>query len=68
MRKVAILGTGHTKFAFAAEKTAVELLSEAALSAIIGSGLSIERHRGHVCGQRARRFLGGARHGAILLC
>lgn len=39
MRKVAILGTGHTKFAFAAEKTAVELLSEAALSAIIGSGL-----------------------------
>ncbi len=39
VRKVAILGTGHTKFSFSTEKTAVELLSEAALSAITASSL-----------------------------
>ncbi len=42
MRKVAILGVGHTKFSFAAEKTAVELLSEAAMEAIGHSGLRPE--------------------------
>lgn len=39
MRKVAIVGTGHTKFSFAAEKTVTELLSEAAFSAVSRSGL-----------------------------
>ena len=39
MRKVAILGVGHTPFTFLSEKTAVELFSEAALEAIQQSGL-----------------------------
>lgn len=34
MRKVAIVGTGHTPFTFATEKTSVELFSEAAMDAI----------------------------------
>ncbi|MHC1724842.1 MAG: propanoyl-CoA acyltransferase [Syntrophobacteraceae bacterium] len=39
MRNVAVLGVGHTKFSFATEKTAVELLSEACMEAIGASGL-----------------------------
>ena len=39
MRKVAILGVGHTPFSFLAEKTAVELLSEAAMEAVAHSNL-----------------------------
>jgi len=34
LRKVAIVGTGHTPFTFATEKTSVELFSEAAMDAI----------------------------------
>lgn len=34
MRKVAIVGTGHTPFTFATEKTSIELFSEAAMDAI----------------------------------
>ena len=39
MRKVAIVGTGHTPFTFAAEKSSVELFSEAAMDAINESHL-----------------------------
>lgn len=39
MRKVAILGIGHTPFTFLSEKTAVELFSEAALDAVFQSNL-----------------------------
>jgi len=34
LRKVAIVGTGHTPFTFATEKTSIELFSEAAMDAI----------------------------------
>ncbi|HUU40982.1 MAG TPA: beta-ketoacyl synthase N-terminal-like domain-containing protein [Desulfatiglandales bacterium] len=40
MRKVAIVGTGHTPFTFATEKTSVELFSEAAMDAINEANLS----------------------------
>ncbi len=39
LRKVAILGTGHTPFTFGQEKTCVELFSEAAMDAINESHL-----------------------------
>jgi len=39
MRKVAVIGTGHTPFTFAAEKSSVELFSEAAMDAISESNL-----------------------------
>lgn len=39
MRKVAIVGTGHTPFTFATEKTSIELFSEAAMDAIDEAGL-----------------------------
>jgi len=39
MRKVAIIGVGHTPFTFAAEKSCVELFSEAAMDAINESNL-----------------------------
>ncbi|PKN68769.1 MAG: propanoyl-CoA acyltransferase [Chloroflexi bacterium HGW-Chloroflexi-5] len=41
MRKVAILGVGHTPFTFLAEKTAVELFSEASMEAINQSNLKV---------------------------
>lgn len=34
MRKVAVVGTGHTPFTFATEKTSIELFSEAAMDAM----------------------------------
>jgi acetyl-CoA C-acetyltransferase len=34
LRKVAVVGTGHTPFTFATEKTSIELFSEAAMDAI----------------------------------
>ncbi|HHE41166.1 MAG TPA: thiolase domain-containing protein [Dehalococcoidia bacterium] len=40
MRKVAIVGVGHTPFTFAAEKSSVELFNEAAMDAITESGIS----------------------------
>jgi len=40
MRKVAIAGVGHTPFTFAAEKSSVELFNEAAMDALIESGLT----------------------------
>ncbi len=39
MRKVAVVGTGHTPFTFAADKSSVELFSEAAMDAINESNL-----------------------------
>ena len=39
MKKVAIVGTGHTPFTFSTEKTSVELFSEAAMDAILDAGL-----------------------------
>jgi len=39
LRKVAIVGTGHTPFTFATEKTSIELFSEAAMDAIDETGL-----------------------------
>lgn len=39
MRKVAVIGTGHTPFTFATEKTSVELFAEAAMEAITNSNL-----------------------------
>ncbi len=40
MRKVAVAGVGHTPFTFAAEKSSVELFNEAAMDAIVESGIS----------------------------
>lgn len=40
MRKVAIAGVGHTPFTFAAEKSSVELFNEAAMDALVESGLT----------------------------
>jgi len=40
MRKVAIVGVGHTPFTFAAEKSSVELFNEAAMDAITESGIT----------------------------
>ena len=40
MRKVAIVGTGHTPFTFATEKTSIELFSEAAMDAINEASLT----------------------------
>lgn len=39
MRKVAIMGTGHSKFMFNSERPSAELMSETAMEAIIDSGL-----------------------------
>ncbi len=39
MRKVAVLGGGHSKFCFNSPKTSVEMLSEVAMDAIIESNL-----------------------------
>lgn len=39
MKKVAIVGTGHTPFTFATEKTSIELFSEAAMDAIAEANL-----------------------------
>lgn len=39
MRKVAVIGTGHTPFTFASEKSSTELFSEAAMDAINESNL-----------------------------
>ncbi len=39
MKKVAVVGLGHTPFTFGGEKTAVELFSEAAMEAINSSNL-----------------------------
>lgn len=39
MKKVAVVGTGHTPFTFTTEKTLVELFSEAAIEAIYKSNL-----------------------------
>ncbi len=40
MKKVAIVGVGHTPFTFAADKTSVELFSEAAMEAIHDANLT----------------------------
>jgi acetyl-CoA C-acetyltransferase len=40
MRKVAIAGVGHTPFTFAAERSSVELFNEAAMDALVESGLT----------------------------
>lgn len=40
MKKVAIVGVGHTPFTFATEKTSVELFSEAATDAIYAANLT----------------------------
>ncbi len=39
MRRVAVVGTGHTKFMFNSTKTSMELLSEASMEAILKSNL-----------------------------
>lgn len=39
MRRVAVIGTGHTKFMFNSTKTSMELLSEASMEAILKSNL-----------------------------
>ena len=43
MRKVAIVGTGHTPFTFATDKTSIELFSEAAMDAIKDANLKPKR-------------------------
>ena len=40
MRRVAVIGTGHSKFCFNSPKTAVELLSEVAMDAIQEANLT----------------------------
>lgn len=40
MRKVAVLGTGHTKFVFNSPKSGTELLAEASMEAILESNLT----------------------------
>lgn len=39
MRRVAVVGTGHTKFMFNSTKTSLEMLAEASMDAIMGSNL-----------------------------
>ncbi len=39
MRRVAVIGTGHTKFMFSSPKTSLELLAEASMEAILKSNL-----------------------------
>jgi len=39
MRRVAVLGTGHSNYMFKSEKPSTELMSETAMEAIIDSGL-----------------------------
>ena len=39
MRRVAVIGTGHTKFMFNSPKTSLEMLAEASMDAILGSNI-----------------------------
>ncbi|MBE9546954.1 MAG: propanoyl-CoA acyltransferase [Proteobacteria bacterium] len=50
MRRVAIVGTGHTKFMFNSPKSGVELLAEASMDAINGSGLKPKDIQAIYCG------------------
>lgn len=50
MRRVAVLGTGHTKFMSNSPKTAVEMLSEASMDAIRGSNLNSRDIEAIYCG------------------
>ena len=50
MRRVAIVGTGHTKFMFNSPKSGVELLAEASMDAINESGLKPKDIQAIYCG------------------
>lgn len=50
LRKVAIVGVGHTPFTFGGEKTSVELFSEAAMEAINNSNLKPKDIQALYCG------------------
>ena len=50
MRRVAVLGTGHTKFMFNSPKTEVEMLAEASMDAITGSNLKPKDIQAIYCG------------------
>lgn len=50
MRRVAVLGTGHTKFMFYSPKTEVEMLAEASMDAIQESNLKSKDIQAIFCG------------------
>lgn len=50
MRKVAVLGTGHTKFMFDSPKTEIEMLAEASMDAIQESNLKSKDIQAIFCG------------------
>jgi len=45
MRRVAVIGTGHTKFMFNSTKTSMEMLAEASMDAILSSKLKPRMYR-----------------------
>lgn len=59
MRRVAIVGTGHTKFMFNSPKSGVELLAEASMDAINGSGLKPKDIQAIYCGNVLSDFAEG---------
>ncbi|MBN2568252.1 MAG: propanoyl-CoA acyltransferase [Deltaproteobacteria bacterium] len=50
MRRVAVVGTGHTKFMFNSPKTGVEMLAEASMAAINSSNLKPKDIQAIYCG------------------
>jgi acetyl-CoA C-acetyltransferase/acetyl-CoA acyltransferase len=56
MRKVAVLGTGHTKFMFNSPKTQIEMLAEASMDAIVGSSLKPRDIQAIFCGNALGDF------------
>jgi acetyl-CoA C-acetyltransferase/acetyl-CoA acyltransferase len=63
MRRVAIVGTGHTNFMFDSPKTEVEMFSEAAIDAIYGSNLKPKDIQALYCGN----CLGGFSEGQAMI-
>lgn len=59
MRRVAVVGTGHTKFMFDSPKTEVEMLSEASMDAINGSNLKPKDIQAICCGNCLADFSEG---------
>ena len=59
MRRVAIVGIGHTKFMFNSPQSGVELLAEASMDAINGSGLKPKDIQAIYCGNVLSDFAEG---------
>ena len=59
MRRVAVVGTGHTKFMFDSPKTEVEMLAEASMDAINDSNLKSKDIQAIYCGNCLADFAEG---------